>query len=491
MYKLLIVDDEEIEREGMARFIPWEEYGIELVGTAWNGVEGFEKIQSEEPDIVLTDIKMPVMDGIELIRKTREIFPLIEFVVLSGYGEFEFTSQAMEQGVRHYLLKPCDEDQIRDIMDKAKREVDQKKRQFHQEKDYQETMGRLLPRARKQIFRDMLLGREQTDKEYGLFLEEYGTCQEEILLLGFRIEKGFDYLEQFILENMLTELLGEENVYLGAAVHTEFVFLLNSRAKDRIGNAVERTAQEFKRIRQGQLCQAVSEPGEIRKAASLYNQITEMLEIGSAEKRKGLLDYRVFKDASENASSIVDYAKIRSAKDYSEILFELYLSFMKMELSGFTFQQKEELMNWVMKVLYGEVLKPSVPKGTEEEMTWALIEILADTAAGYKNLDKDNILLAVFAHLRDQKLNIQYLAKEILFMNEDYFGRIFQKSQKMKFSAFLLEKRILLAMRLLQYDPELKIAQLAEMVGYSPDGQYFSKAFKKVAGMPPTEYRGK
>lgn len=104
MYRLLIVDDEELEREGMAEFIPWKEYDIELVGTAWNGVEGLEKIKKLQPDIVITDIKMPVMDGIELIRKAKRLYPDIVFIVLSGYGEYEYTSQAMEEGVRHYIL---------------------------------------------------------------------------------------------------------------------------------------------------------------------------------------------------------------------------------------------------------------------------------------------------------------------------------------------------------------------------------------------------
>ncbi len=77
MYKLLIVDDEDVEREGMADFIQWEKYGISLAGTAWNGVEGYEEIQNQMPDIVITDIKMPVMNGIELIRKTRRIFRIL------------------------------------------------------------------------------------------------------------------------------------------------------------------------------------------------------------------------------------------------------------------------------------------------------------------------------------------------------------------------------------------------------------------------------
>ncbi len=107
----------------MADFIQWEKYGISLAGTAWNGVEGYEEIQNQMPDIVITDIKMPVMNGIELIRKTREDFPDIVFIVLSGYGEYEYTSRAMELGVRHYILKPCDEAKIVEVIGKVTEEL--------------------------------------------------------------------------------------------------------------------------------------------------------------------------------------------------------------------------------------------------------------------------------------------------------------------------------------------------------------------------------
>lgn len=124
MYKLLIVDDEQIEREGMAHFIQWDKYDIQLCGTAWNGADALGKIQKDVPDIVLTDIKMPVMNGIELIQKLSETYRNIVVVVLSGYGEYEFTSQAMEYGIRHYILKPCDEDKIVAVMNDAKKEVE-------------------------------------------------------------------------------------------------------------------------------------------------------------------------------------------------------------------------------------------------------------------------------------------------------------------------------------------------------------------------------
>ena len=129
MHTLLIVDDEEIEREGMAQFIPWDSYKMKVVGTARNGAEGLEKIAKYKPDLVLVDIKMPVMNGIEMIRQAKAQYPDMTFVVLSGYGDYEFTSQAMELGVRHYILKPCDESKMIPVLNKAIAELEETRAQ--------------------------------------------------------------------------------------------------------------------------------------------------------------------------------------------------------------------------------------------------------------------------------------------------------------------------------------------------------------------------
>ena len=96
MEKLLIVDDEEIELDGMTELIDWPSYGYELVGTAINGKRGLALIQEKQPDIVITDIKMPVMDGLAMIRAAQEQHVDSVFVVLSGDGDYEYTSQAMQ-----------------------------------------------------------------------------------------------------------------------------------------------------------------------------------------------------------------------------------------------------------------------------------------------------------------------------------------------------------------------------------------------------------
>ena len=136
MYRVIFVDDEDIEREAMAAIIPWERVDMELADMAWNGVEGLEKIRMHQPDVVITDIKMPVMNGIELIRESQKISPNTVFVVLSGYGEFEYTSQAMELGIRHYILKPCDEPQIVEVLQKVKEELERQNARQQTEREY-------------------------------------------------------------------------------------------------------------------------------------------------------------------------------------------------------------------------------------------------------------------------------------------------------------------------------------------------------------------
>ncbi len=496
MYKLLIVDDEEIEREGMAELIDWSKYDVELIGTAWNGVEGLNKIQEGKPDIVLTDIKMPVMNGIELIRKTKEIYPNIEFIVLSGYGEYEYTSQAMGEGVRHYLLKPCDEEKIAHILGKVKKEIDEKRKRQKKEKEYKSTVYRLLPRAKEQVFLNMLLGREQLRHDYQMFLEEIEDKEAETFILAVHSEKAFDYLEQFIVGNILGELLGENSILLTAAIQQDVLFLIDAKARDVIEKVVGRMAQELEKAQILGIQAAVSKKGRLDDVSFLYEQVQELFRMGNAEGRKGFLYYGLFREKQNTASAFVDYRRLKESDNYIEILFEVFLAFTRMSLKNYTGRQMKEICDWTLKVLYGE--EPFLQYKNDQIDTWLLLRDTVNIIAKKQNADFGEgkeaqrfktIILEVFRHIRNQELSIQFLSKEVLFMNEDYFGRIFSKNLEAKFSTFLLEQRIKLAMGILQYDPEIKISQLAELVGYASDGQYFSKAFRKVAGMSPIEYR--
>ena len=128
MLRLLIADDEKIIRETISTFIDWEKLGIQVVSLCKNGIEAWQSIIDDYPDIVMTDIKMPGMSGLELLARAREADSDVEFVILSGYSDFSFAQEAMKYGVRHYLLKPCNEQEIISVMKEVAESCNQKRR---------------------------------------------------------------------------------------------------------------------------------------------------------------------------------------------------------------------------------------------------------------------------------------------------------------------------------------------------------------------------
>ena len=126
MYKVLIVEDEDIIRKGIAYTMDWMGMGCTIVGEAVNGREGLEKIKELEPDIVLADIMMPIMDGIEMIRRAREDAAIAPFkpVILTSYADFEYAKKAIELDVSAYLMKPVDEEELKKNIAKIISEIE-------------------------------------------------------------------------------------------------------------------------------------------------------------------------------------------------------------------------------------------------------------------------------------------------------------------------------------------------------------------------------
>jgi two-component system response regulator YesN len=129
MLKAILIDDEQIVIEGIKTIVDWEKLDIELVATAYNGKVGLNLILEYEPDIVITDIQMPVMDGLELIEEVNQLGMDVHFLVLSGYGEFSYTQKAIHFGVKEYLLKPCNQRDIEEALQNIAKKVSK-----HQEK---------------------------------------------------------------------------------------------------------------------------------------------------------------------------------------------------------------------------------------------------------------------------------------------------------------------------------------------------------------------
>lgn len=483
MYTLLIVDDEEIEREGMAQFIPWDSYEIKVVSTARNGAEGLEKIAKFRPDLAIVDIKMPVMNGIEMIRQAKEQYPDMTFVVLSGYGDYEFTSQAMELGVRHYILKPCDESKMIPVLNKAFAELEEaRKKNARSEK--LETEARLLkPYAREQLFRDLLLGKAQASSGARQLVDELGGEQRMVLLLDFRLKCGFDSLERYVVGNMLGDLLPDGTLLMTTGVDRDVLVLADAMAESSVETAVQVLKKEFKRFETLPMLSSASRTGTLAELSVLFRQAQELLQLNMDENEPALL--RPSRNAAlpETVNEIFDLEALRQTGSYEELLQELAFSFAKMEAKDYRPQQRQKLCELAWKLLFEDKAAPenSLP-------AWA-----DALTAAWNHPQPDarsrEIFLAIYENLPEPEFSLQTIAQQRLFMSEDHLRRIFSQMTGNRFSAYLEHCRITQARRLLEFQPDMKISRLAELVGYPLDGQYFSKVFRKICGVTPTEYR--
>ena len=483
MYTLLIVDDEEIEREGMAQFIPWDSYEIKVVSTARNGAEGLEKIAKFRPDLAIVDIKMPVMNGIEMIRQAQEQYPDMTFVVLSGYGDYEFTSQAMELGVRHYILKPCDESKMIPVLNKAFAELEEaRKKNARSEK--LETEARLLkPYAREQLFRDLLLGKAQASSGARQLVDELGGEQRMVLLLDFRLKCGFDSLERYVVGNMLGDLLPDGTLLMTTGVDRDVLVLADAMAESSVETAVQVLKKEFKRFETLPMLSSASRTGTLAELSVLFRQAQELLQLNMDENEPALL--RPSRNAAlpETVNEIFDLEALRQTGSYEELLQELAFSFAKMEAKDYRPQQRQKLCELAWKLLFED-------KAAPEDSLPAWADALT---AAWNHPQPDarsrEIFLAIYENLPEPEFSLQTIAQQRLFMSEDHLRRIFSQMTGNRFSAYLEHCRITQARRLLEFQPDMKISRLAELVGYPLDGQYFSKVFRKICGVTPTEYR--
>lgn len=166
MYTVLLVDDEPHAIEGLRMFVNWEQYGFRVCGACENGAEALAAASESMPDVIVTDIRMPEMDGLELIRQLHEerrIGDSAEIVVLSAYGEFAYAKRALQLGVHHYLLKPVIEEEAAEVLTQIRMRLDIRRASRRNGKDVSEDAA--LPLLAAQLLKDVVEAIEDADRE--------------------------------------------------------------------------------------------------------------------------------------------------------------------------------------------------------------------------------------------------------------------------------------------------------------------------------------
>lgn len=169
MYKVLIVDDEKYVISLIEKLIDWEKLGMKVVGSAGDGMKGVELVEELKPDILIADVKMPGFDGISLVKRVREIDRDIKFIIISGHKKFEYAKSVMKYNVEDYILKPIDKEELEGILQKIRKELDEKSEQRKNEGKINKWMdsNRLLMNDQfmEELYNKSLFSKKQSIEE--------------------------------------------------------------------------------------------------------------------------------------------------------------------------------------------------------------------------------------------------------------------------------------------------------------------------------------
>ena len=488
MLKLIIADDERIIRETISTIINWKQYDIELVGLCKNGLEAYDTILDETPDIVLTDIRMPGMDGLELIRRISETDLNTQFIILSGYGEFEYAKMAMKYGVRHYLLKPCSEVQILESIQEIAQDC---YRKSSLERSYP-----AMSSIRHNVIFTILNNAICQNRPYDEIMRAYDPYMD-FYFSSYHLFYIY-FLEQKDLEEFLQQLKPyADSHFPEVTIHGIYVnCTLLLFFKEFAGNYQD-LSQFFSSIKfPGRSPSLETEDLSFKNLQTLLETVLDKV------KRFSMIYFRILsscnysfimEEAEKQLSEALQTGRTESADSLINLLSEVTdLSFLK-QLSNSLLLKITASDNRLSTIDLTEWLLNVNRERNLEQLKLTLAEKLRKLLSAKPQTSSISAMTQqicdyVNEHLSDPNLTLKRIAEQHLFMNTDYVSKKFQKETGTRFSSYLTDVRIERAKQLLVSAESDKIQTIAEQVGCGNSPQYFSQLFKKKTGMTPSSY---
>lgn len=496
MLRLLIVDDEEIIRESLAAIADWPQIGYELVGTAANGMDAYDILRDEYPDVVITDIRMPVLDGIELIERARSLDPGIRFIILSGYGDFDYARQAMRFGVRHYLLKPTDRQQVLDALNDIRE--DHLRSQQLAEQENQLRVSNVLFTLQKCLLVEAL----HSHGELGRTLDKYRNVMEfpsktlQLCICSYLEEAN---LRQFLRD---VERFGGQLVFPVIYVNHVAVLMTgftNLAAQTMFAENVRDLQYRGQKVPLDVHLQEFSDfptllatmLAKIRRYGRILlgSQTQEVQEISN---RTGMLPLESWALRIQSAKGVEDLRAVLSeAYEPMEgvpqaVTMAINLSMcLRTELAEAGERSREMLPQFIDEL--GRC--GSIPEVSERTLLHLMSVMGRDPhEAGTVKSSMESLKQYIDQHLHEDNLSLKWLAENHLYVSVGYLSKLFTKEVGERFSDYLNTRRMEKAKKLLLTYSSGNIRDVAEAVGFGSNPRYFGQVFKKYTGMTPSEF---
>jgi two-component system, response regulator YesN len=520
MYKIAIIDDDRIIRRGLSNIFSEENCGFRLVGTASDGEKGLELIEEHRPQIVVSDINMPFMNGLEMARIVKEKYPEIKVILLTGYEDFKYAQEAIKVRAFDYILKPIDSEAL---VEKVKLAADEWENEQKKDKQIQEGMPLLHAQFFKKLIYNEIdsanvkkemdtLGIQLQGSQFTVLLMKVDELQElngnnlkeavqRMCLDVFKNkEEGivfewdgdelcavFSYSQQRIEDNRAAFDIAEQiRFHVKNNLNTTVTIAVGNMYQSLTGIALSyqsaRAAMDLRHMIGKDKVFSIKDFKFPMQVNSInFNELEEEL----VEKVKLGLSHEVLMVLEEMNNQLIDQKLIR--------LHEVRL--MAIRIVVLLFHETEK---WTKQFEESNLdLTSSYNKMMQMQTVEEIFNEISDIAvrlAGYANTHRkskeptlvEKAMKYIEENYEKEGLSLQQVAREV-HVSSAYLSNIFKVEKGINFGDFLLKTRMKKAMELLR-DQNMKAYEVAEMVGYS-NPQYFSVCFKKYTNYSPVDFK--
>ena len=524
MYKIFLVEDEIVVRESIRDSIAWDKTEFIFAGEASDGEMGLPMIQETKPDILITDIRMPFMDGLELSKYVKKNMPWVKIIILSGHQEFEYAKKAISIGIEEYVIKPVSSKDLLEILGKVARNIENEKKQLKNVEIMNKYLEDNTELMKEKFLNDLVMGTIPSpivvDKansfEIIIFAKYY-----IVIWIGIEIDSDVDYNQYLFAENIISEIIkNETNIIKFKRSLNEIIIILKG------DNCIELEGD----------CKVICE--EIRQRTREQLSFKVSIDIGGAYERiqgiaksfKDIMHSRNIDNFSNKYEDVLqsEFRKLNeNQKEYFDFDDNLILNALRYErkesiqlvIDKYFDRLKDKKVNVILSIYLairinsivsnflnelGEKAEDILPKQNRiEEMAISLdtpdklkkyIEESTFIAYGLREKRKSNPHYESIASAKqyietnfsDPDISLNTVANYVN-ISSCHFSTVYRQETGKTFIQYLTDLRIKEAKRLLN-TTNMKTGEIALKIGYK-ESNYFSYIFKKNVGCKPRDYR--
>jgi len=535
MNQLFIVDDEEMERDSLCELCNWSELGISILGVARNGKIALEKISSEKPDIIITDVKMPVMDGLEFAKLAKQMYPDVKIIFISGYDDFAAAKEAIRLNASAYLLKPVNISELFQTVYNVVNEFVVEKFKNEENEQLQNRLIDSMPLVRDSFIRDLMLGIKEYDDEIFFKRASYlglnipgGWYSVLLISIHHLVSQSEEIIQKKILLSMesVNKVIGQyQGSYVVQTYDSEMSVLLrlSDISENEVVNEINRisiqlinniksetnlstsigissVSQDIMMLRQ------LYRQSKIALAQRIFQESSNVFfyEDGNDCEQKGQLpDIEILQNRIEENLWLANAENITHAIDEyfdklsrTENIDMFYIKSICLQIFGRAIitlheMNREYEKSWIYKFFVWDSLKKIETLFECREYVKSILLDITDHLFINKMDDKLKIVHKVKQYITNnyyENISIESIARE-LYLSSGYMSKIFKGNTGITIQEYITSYRMDIACSLLKNTND-KIIDIANSVGYD-SSSYFGTVFKSIYNMTPSEYQKK